>query len=73
VQPDFFSLLKREEERGDFTIYNGGPGLGTNFFAFNLNRASRNGKPLVDPIKSAWFNSVAFRQRSPTASIARLW
>lgn len=62
VQPDFFSLLKREENRGDFTIYNGGPGLGTNFVAFNLNRASRNGKPLVDPIKSAWFNSVAFRQ-----------
>ncbi len=62
VQPDFFSLLKREEERGNFTIYNGGPGLGTNFFAFNLNRASRNGKPLVNPVKSAWFNSVAFRQ-----------
>ncbi len=62
VQPDFFSLLKREEQRGDFTIFNGGPGLGTNFVAFNLNRASRNGKPLVDPIKSAWFNSVAFRQ-----------
>ncbi len=62
VQPDFFSLLKREEERGDFTIFNGGPGMGTNFFAFNLNRASRNGRPLVDPIKSAWFNSVAFRQ-----------
>lgn len=62
VQPDFFSLLKREEERGNFTIYNGGPGLGTNFFAFNLNRASRNGKPLVSPVKSAWFNSVAFRQ-----------
>jgi peptide/nickel transport system substrate-binding protein len=62
VQPDFFSLLKREEDRGNFTIYNGGPGLGTNFVAFNLNRASRNGKPLVDPIKSAWFNSVAFRQ-----------
>ncbi|TVQ06329.1 MAG: ABC transporter substrate-binding protein [Leptolyngbya sp. DLM2.Bin27] len=62
VQPDFFSLLKREEERGNFTIYNGGPGMGTNFVAFNLNRASRDGRPLVDPIKSAWFNSVAFRQ-----------
>lgn len=62
VQPDFFSLLKREEDRGDFTIYNGGPGLGTNFLAFNLNQASRNGQPLVDPVRSAWFNSVAFRQ-----------
>ncbi|WP_035985812.1 ABC transporter substrate-binding protein [Leptolyngbya sp. KIOST-1] len=62
VQPDFFSLLKREEERGDFTVYNGGPGMGTNFFAFNLNRASRNGRPLVNPVRSAWFNNVAFRQ-----------
>ncbi|TVP70790.1 MAG: ABC transporter substrate-binding protein [Leptolyngbya sp. LCM1.Bin17] len=62
VQPDFFSLLKREEDRGDFTIYEGGPSLGTNFFAFNLNQASRNGRPLVDPVRSRWFNSVAFRQ-----------
>ena len=62
VQPDFFSLLKREEDRGDFSIFEGGPSLGTNFFAFNLNQASRNGRPLVDPVRSRWFNSVAFRQ-----------
>jgi peptide/nickel transport system substrate-binding protein len=62
VSPEFFSLLKREEERGNFEIYNGGPSLGTNFIAFNLNRASRNGKPLVDPVRSAWFNTLEFRQ-----------
>ncbi len=62
VTPDSFALLKREEERGNFTIYNGGPATGTLFMAFNLNRASRNGVPLVDPIKSRWFNSVPFRQ-----------
>ena len=62
VQPDFFSLLKRSERRGNFTIYNGGPDLGTNFLFFNLNQASRQGKPLVDPRKSRWFNRVAFRQ-----------
>ncbi|MGF1566820.1 MAG: ABC transporter substrate-binding protein [Nodosilinea sp.] len=62
ISPDFFSLLKREEARGNFTIYNGGPSLGTNFFGFNLNQASRNGKPLVDPVKSRWFNTVEFRQ-----------
>ncbi len=60
--PDSFALLKREEERGDFTIYNGGPATGTLFLAFNLNQASRNGTPLVDPVKSRWFNSVPFRQ-----------
>lgn len=62
VVPDIFSLMKREEERGDFTIYEGGPALGTTFMAFNLNKASRNGKPLVDPVKSRWFNSLAFRK-----------
>lgn len=62
VQPSFFSLLKQEEDRGNFTIHNGGPDLGTSFFFFNLNQASRNGKPLVDPVRSRWFNDVAFRQ-----------
>jgi peptide/nickel transport system substrate-binding protein len=62
ITPEYFSLLKREEKRGKFTIYNGGPDTGTNFMGFNLNRASRNGKPLVDPMKSAWFNTVEFRQ-----------
>ena len=57
-----FSLLKREEKRGKFTIYNGGPAFGTSFIAFNLNKGSRNGHPLVDSIKSRWFNTVAFRQ-----------
>jgi peptide/nickel transport system substrate-binding protein len=62
VSPEFFSLLKREEERGNFEIFNGGPSLGTNFIAFNLNQGSRNGQPLVNPVRSAWFNTVEFRQ-----------
>ncbi|MGF1521124.1 MAG: ABC transporter substrate-binding protein [Leptolyngbyaceae cyanobacterium] len=62
ISPEEFALMKLEEERGNFTIYEGGPALGTTFITFNLNKASRNGKPLVDPIKSRWFNSVAFRQ-----------
>ena len=62
VSPDEFSLMKREEDRGNFTIYEGGPTLGTTFVTFNLNKASRDGTPLVDPIKSQWFNSIAFRR-----------
>lgn len=62
VAPDYFSLLKREEERGNFTIFEGGPAPGTTFISFNLNQGSRNGIPLVDPIKSAWFNSLEFRK-----------
>ena len=62
VGPEYFSLLKKEEDQGDFTIYNGGPAYGTTFMSFNLNRGSRDGKPLVDPIKSKWFNNVNFRR-----------
>lgn len=62
VSPDYFSLLKNEEKRGNFKIYNSGPATGTTFISFNLNKGRRNGKPLVDPVKSRWFNNVKFRQ-----------
>jgi peptide/nickel transport system substrate-binding protein len=62
VTPDFFALVKREEQRGNFTIYNGGSALSSQYLTFNLNQGRRNGKPLVDPIKSRWFNTLAFRQ-----------
>ena len=62
ITPEYFSLLKREEQRGNFTIYNGGPAYGTTFISFNLNQGRRNGKSLVDPIKSRWFNNVNFRR-----------
>ncbi len=62
IGPSSFQLLKREEKRGNFTIKNGGPDFGTSFLCFNLNKGSRKGKPLVDPVRSRWFNTVAFRQ-----------
>lgn len=62
VSPDFFSLLKKEEQKGGYKIYNGGPSTGTTFMSFNLNQGERDSKPLVDPIKSRWFNNVKFRQ-----------
>ena len=62
ISSSTFQLLKKEEERGDFSIYEGGPDTGTLFMCFNLNKASRNGQPLVDPIKSRWFNTLEFRQ-----------
>lgn len=62
VSPDFFSLLKKEEQKGNYKIYNGGPATGTTFMSFNLNQGERDGKPLVNPIKSRWFNNVKFRQ-----------
>ncbi|GAB4375333.1 MAG: ABC transporter substrate-binding protein [Elainellaceae cyanobacterium] len=63
VKPEQFQLLKLEEDRGNYTIYNGGPESGSRFVGFNLNKAQdANGKPFVDPIKSRWFNTLEFRQ-----------
>ena len=62
IRPEDFTLLKQEEKRGKFTLYMGGPRPITTFMAFNLNQGRRKGKPLVDPIKSKWFNNVKFRQ-----------
>jgi peptide/nickel transport system substrate-binding protein len=67
VSPAFFSLLKKEEKKGDFTIRNVGADSGISFMAFNLNKGSRKGDPLVDPYKSAWFNNVKFRQATAYA------
>lgn len=62
VDPEAFQLLKREEERGKYKIYNRGA-LGYRFVGFNLNQAKNSeGKPLLNPIKSRWFNNLAFRQ-----------
>lgn len=63
LRPEYFSLLKKEENRGKFKVLVGGPWSGTTYIAFNLNKAKNaQGKPLVDPIKSRWFNTLAFRQ-----------
>lgn len=63
VPSEAFPLLKKEEKRGKFTIYNGGPNSGTISLAFNLNKGkTAEGKPLVEPSKSRWFNNKLFRQ-----------
>lgn len=62
ISPDYFSLLKVQEKQGNFKIYGNEPGTGTSFVFFNLNKGKRNGKPLVEPTKSRWFNTLEFRQ-----------
>ncbi len=62
VPPESFSLLKQEEERGNFIIYNGGPTYTSTYLVFNLNEGQRQGKPLIDPVKARWFNNLNFRQ-----------
>jgi peptide/nickel transport system substrate-binding protein len=59
-----FELLKPKEKEGNYTIYNGGPDFGELFVSFNLLQGKNpaNNKPFIDPIKSAWFNDLKFRQ-----------
>lgn len=56
--------LVKEAKNLDFKLYDLGPSSGSFFFMFNLNQRKdpKTGKPYVDPIKSAWFNDVNFRQ-----------
>jgi peptide/nickel transport system substrate-binding protein len=63
VSPENFSLLKNEEKRGNFQVYNGGPAFSKSFISFNMNTGKRkNGQSIVDPIKSRWFNNLSFRR-----------
>lgn len=63
LRSEYFSLLKREEKRGNFQVLNGGPWSGVLYLTFNLSKANdKNGKPFVDPVKSRWFNTLEFRQ-----------
>ncbi|HEY9746229.1 MAG TPA: ABC transporter substrate-binding protein, partial [Oculatellaceae cyanobacterium] len=61
--PGNFVSHVRKLNKPDFHLYNLGPTSGTTFMAFNLStRKNAQGKPLVDPIRSEWFNDVNFRQ-----------
>jgi peptide/nickel transport system substrate-binding protein len=63
LRPEYVPLLKREEKRGNFRVYDGGPWSGTLYLNFNLNKAkTKEGKPIVNPVKSRWFNTLEFRQ-----------
>ncbi len=64
VRGSDFRLLKREEERDQFTIYELGATLNNNFITFNQTVAQdpETGRPFLDPIKAAWFRDLRFRQ-----------
>jgi peptide/nickel transport system substrate-binding protein len=48
--------------QGSVRGYDLGPGLSTDHIWFNLNEGERNGQPLVNPAKQAWFKDMRFRQ-----------
>jgi peptide/nickel transport system substrate-binding protein len=56
--------LKPRERSGDFTIYELGPAMGSNFLCFNQNPGTNpeTGKPYVDPVKLSWFANPTLRK-----------
>jgi peptide/nickel transport system substrate-binding protein len=64
VKGDDYAGLKRDETKGNYTVYRLGPSSGSYFVFFNQNagRDPATGKPYVDSAKLAWFSNRSFRQ-----------
>jgi len=68
VKPDDYATYAKNQQRDDFTLYDLGPTLSSNFFWFNLNTAKRAeggktpGEPYAGPVKYAWFSNRQFRR-----------
>ena len=63
-RPDSIPDLADGQAKGNYTLYDCGPGDGANLFWFNLKKGTNpsSGKPFVDPAKQAWFEDVRFRR-----------
>ncbi|HLF18584.1 MAG TPA: ABC transporter substrate-binding protein [Candidatus Omnitrophota bacterium] len=57
-----YPLLKPLEKKGDFTVYDLGPAMGSNFITFNRNSGvnPKTQQPFVDPVKLKWFTNKNF-------------
>ncbi len=68
VKAEDYQTFEEGQKKGDYTLYDLGPALNTNFFWFNLNRVREagNGRHVGDPqvgaVKYAWFSKPEFRQ-----------
>jgi peptide/nickel transport system substrate-binding protein len=68
VKPENYRWYEEHQKDGNFTLYDLGPSLTSNFFWFNLNRVRDGGtgkppgSPCVDPVKYSWFSNRSFRR-----------
>jgi peptide/nickel transport system substrate-binding protein len=68
VKPENYQWYAENQQQGNYTLYDLGPSLSTNFFWFNLNtvQTAANGRavgdPYVDAAKYSWFNNADFRR-----------
>lgn len=56
---DYAELLNAN---GPAKAYDLGPGIGVDHIIFNLSKSNKEGKPVGDPVKQAWFSDKRFRQ-----------
>jgi len=67
IKPENFKSYTDNQKKGNFTFYDLGPSLNTNFLILNLNRVhdpkskKKLGSTYLDPVKYAWFNNRDFR------------
>lgn len=63
VKPSDVPILERDAKKYDYRIVNLGPGMGQQFFWFNINPGSSpDGKPFVEPYKLKWFQDIRWRK-----------
>jgi len=64
VRPHDISILGPDQEKGNFSIYNSGPALMSNFVVFNQNSGvnPHTEKPFIEPYKLKWFKNKDFRK-----------
>ena len=68
VRPEDYQSYVDRQQKENFTLYDLGPALNTNFFWFNLNKVrepvkgKKLGDPYVESAKYAWFNNPVFRR-----------
>ena len=68
TKPENYRWYQDNQEKGNFTLYDLGPDLNTNFLWFNLNTVKKPtpgkkiGEPQVDRVKYEWFKNPVFRR-----------
>jgi peptide/nickel transport system substrate-binding protein len=60
IRPSDYATLRSSQ--GNVLAHDLGPGLNVDYIWFNLNEAAQAGKPIVDPVKRAWFTDARFRR-----------
>jgi len=67
VKPENYQWYAENQQQNNYTLYDLGPALASNFFWFNLNTVKKAdkgtvGAPVIDAVKYAWFNNATFRR-----------